>query len=107
MGKLSIDDRSLLEQDNVAPNLSKDFPVKHRFSMTGRQAGFPFLPTCFFLSGAARARRIGQTDCLSLIGLDRVSPGAMRLTAPAGLHPTSAGSGRRGSAASGIDPPLG
>ena len=72
---------------------SKDFPVKHRFSMTGRQAGFPFLPTCVSLPGAARARRIGQTDCLSLIGLDRVSPGAMRLTAPAGLDPTSAGSG--------------
>jgi len=27
--------------------LSKDFPVKYRFSMTSRQAGFPFLLTCF------------------------------------------------------------
>ena len=26
--------------------LSKDFPVKHRFPMTGRQAGFSFLLTC-------------------------------------------------------------
>jgi len=34
--------------------------------MTGRQAGFSFLPTCFSFPGAARTRRIGQTDCLSL-----------------------------------------
>ena len=60
-----------------------------------------------FLLGAARTQQIGQTDCLSLIGLDRVAPGAMRLTAPAGLDSTSARSEGRGSAALLGDPPLG